>query len=102
MRTWLKKIIGEHGQGIVEYALLLAFVVGCAAALFSNSGLAGGIKQTFLQVADTLEGIQLPKIDESDYTDEEKQDKQSMDDIARAVEKAIRNGDIIFSDGYPA
>ncbi|WP_302610612.1 hypothetical protein [uncultured Mitsuokella sp.] len=102
MRTWLEKIIGQRGQGIVEYALLLAFVVGCAAAVFSNNGLANGIKQTFSQVADTLNGNHLPDIDETGYTDEEKQDKQSMDDIARAVEKAIRNEDIVFTDGYTA
>ncbi len=102
MRKWLEKIIGQRGQGIVEYALLLAFVVGCAAALFSNNGLAAGIKQSFMQVADTLDGIHLPQIDESNYTDEEKQDKANMDDIARAIEKAIKNGDILFTDGYTA
>lgn len=103
MRTWLEKIIGQRGQGIVEYALLLAFVVGCAAAVFSNNGLANGIKQTFTQVADVIGGgSHLPQIDESNYTDEEKEDKANMDDIASAIEKAIKHGDILVTDGYTA
>lgn len=103
MRMRLEKIIGERGQGIVEYALILAFVVGCGAALFSNNGLATGIKQAFTQVADVIGGgSHLPQIDESNYTDEEKEDKANMDNIARAIEKAIRDGVVSIDDGYTA
>ena len=45
----------QKGQGIVEYALLLAFVVGIAMML-QGVGLAGAVKDTFDSVASLLGG----------------------------------------------
>ncbi len=53
----IQKIWSEKGQGIVEYALILAFVVAIAAvALTSNSGMGQAIQDKFTEVADTLTG----------------------------------------------
>ena len=55
MRNYMK----EKGQGIVEYAVLLAFVVAVAAYVFSgNSSLKTEISNTFSKTTSTLGGIQ--------------------------------------------
>lgn len=51
LRSWLNK----KGQGIVEYALLLAFVVGIAMVL-NGVGLGNAVKDTFDKVAAVLGG----------------------------------------------
>ena len=57
MLQQIKKIYSEKGQGIVEYALILAFVVAIAAvALSSNSGMGQAIQAKFTQVTQTLTG----------------------------------------------
>ena len=38
---------GKKGQGIVEYAILLAFIVAVAAYLFSSAGLKDEVTATF-------------------------------------------------------
>jgi pilus assembly protein Flp/PilA len=57
MLQQIKKICSEKGQGIVEYALILAFVVAIAAvALSSNSGMGQAIQAKFTAVTQALTG----------------------------------------------
>ena len=49
-RDYLK----QKGQGMVEYALILAFVVGIAAFLVGNGGIGEAIQTTFQNVTKTL------------------------------------------------
>ena len=49
----IKNVLHKKGQGIVEYALLLAFVVGIAMML-NNTSLGGAVKDTFDDVATAL------------------------------------------------
>ena len=44
----------KKGQGIVEYAILLAFVVAVAAFLFANGGLKDEITATFNSTVSVL------------------------------------------------
>ena len=44
----------KKGQGIVEYAILLAFVVALAAFLFTNGGLKNEVTATFNSTASIL------------------------------------------------
>ncbi len=41
------RYLSEKAQGMVEYALILAFVVIIAAVLMNSSGLSGGINNVF-------------------------------------------------------
>ena len=51
------KIWSEKGQGIVEYALILAFVVAIAVvALNTDSGMGQAIQAKFTQVTNSLTG----------------------------------------------
>lgn len=54
MLVSLRKLFKEKGQGIVEYAVLLAFVVAIAAYLMSSSGLADEVSNTFSKTVSTL------------------------------------------------
>ena len=57
MLQQIKKIYSEKGQGIVEYALILAFVVAIAAfALSSDSAMGQAIQAKFTQVTQALTG----------------------------------------------
>ena len=47
MLVSMRKFFKEKGQGIVEYAVLLAFVVAVAAYLFSSTGIRGEVTATF-------------------------------------------------------
>ena len=51
MLTSMRKFFTEKGQGIVEYALLLAFVVAIAVYAMNESGLGGAIKTNFSKTA---------------------------------------------------
>ena len=54
IRSYLK----EKGQGIVEYAVLLAFVVAVAAYVFgNNSSLKTAVSDTFSNTTSTLSSI---------------------------------------------
>ena len=55
MLTKMRNMLTEKGQGIVEYALLLAFVVALATML-NGVGLASAVKDTFDKVASLLSG----------------------------------------------
>ena len=48
------RYLEQKAQGMVEYALILAFVVGVAAALTSSDGIKGAIENTFKNVTTTL------------------------------------------------
>ena len=48
------RYLGQKGQGIVEYALILAFVVGLAALLTSTGGLKEAISDVFTNTASKL------------------------------------------------
>lgn len=53
----VSRLKSEKGQGIVEYALLLAFVVAIAtAALSADGGLGEAIKKVFADTAQELNG----------------------------------------------
>ena len=53
----VSRLKSEKGQGIVEYALLLAFVVAIAtAALSTNGGLSQAIQGVFTDTANQLNG----------------------------------------------
>ena len=53
----VSRLKSEKGQGIVEYALLLAFVVAIAGvALSTDDGLGKAIKGVFDNTANTLSG----------------------------------------------
>lgn len=53
------RYLEQKAQGMVEYALLLAFVVGIAAAVLtasSSDGLGGAIQSVFTKVENQLKG----------------------------------------------
>lgn len=54
MLTSMREFFKGKGQGIVEYAVLLAFVVAIAAYLFADSGVKGEISNTFSRTVSTL------------------------------------------------
>ena len=58
MLTSMRKFFVEKGQGIVEYAVLLAFVVAIAAYVFTgNNSLKTEISNTFSKTSSTLTSI---------------------------------------------
>lgn len=52
---YVKPYLGEKGQDLVEYALLLAIVVGIGYLIYQNSGLQANIKDIFTN-ANTVTG----------------------------------------------
>ncbi len=48
------RYLSEKAQGMVEYALILAFVVALAIVLTQSNGVKGGIQNTFGNVSNTL------------------------------------------------
>lgn len=54
MMRKIRKFLGEKGQGIVEYALILAFVVAVAAVLTNSDGIKGAIENVFSNVTTQL------------------------------------------------
>ena len=50
------RYLNGKGQGIVEYALILAFVIAVAAALFAGGDIRTAVTQIFADVADKLNG----------------------------------------------
>lgn len=47
---YLSRYLGEKGQGIVEYALILAFVVVVAAAITNAGGLRTKVQEVFTNI----------------------------------------------------
>ena len=54
MMRKIRKFLGEKGQGIVEYALILAFVVAVAAVLTNSGGIKDAIENVFSNVTTQL------------------------------------------------
>lgn len=44
----------QKAQGIVEYALILAFIVGIGAAIFAKGGLAEAVSDAYFQISKTI------------------------------------------------
>ena len=58
MKKFMEKYLGKKGQGMVEYALIIAFVVGIATTVFgSGTGLDSAIKSTFTKATNTLNSL---------------------------------------------
>ena len=58
MLTTMRSYLKEKGQGIVEYAVLLAFVVAIAAYVFSgDSSLKREMSNTFTKTTSTLSTV---------------------------------------------
>lgn len=55
MLTSMRQFFKGKGQGIVEYAVLLAFVVAIAAYLFADSGIKGEVTATFNSTKSVLQ-----------------------------------------------
>lgn len=55
MLTSMRRFFKEKGQGIVEYAVLLAFVVAIAAYLFTSSGIKNEVTATFSSTQSMLQ-----------------------------------------------
>ena len=55
MTIFRKRLLkGKKGQSIVEYAVILSFVVAAVVLLFSNIGVKGEVSKTFSLTASTL------------------------------------------------
>ena len=54
MLLWLRIIFGKKGQGVVEYAILLTFIIVLAAFLFTTGGLRDEVTSTFNSTASIL------------------------------------------------
>lgn len=52
----------QKGQGIIEYALILAFVVGIGGVLFANGNLADSIRSVFSNVNTMIEEASKPPL----------------------------------------
>lgn len=50
------RYLNGKGQGIVEYALILAFVIAVAAALFAGGDIRTAVTNIFTDVANKLSG----------------------------------------------
>lgn len=54
MLSQLSSIFRKKGQGLVEYAILLAFVIAVTAFLFTHGGLKNEVTATFNSTASIL------------------------------------------------
>lgn len=57
MLICLRRFLRGKGQGIVEYAVLLAFIVAVAAFLLGNNGLKEGVSATFSSTNSVLGAV---------------------------------------------
>ncbi|MDY4475504.1 MAG: hypothetical protein SPE32_09330 [Mitsuokella sp.] len=87
-KSWGRRFQDQAAQGIVEYALILAFVVGVAAALFANGGLADAIGEAYFQVSETISNA-------INGSNEAKQ-QRIQDRLDKALREAIKNGNIVM------
>ena len=55
MLVKIKSFTKQKAQGIVEYAVLLAFVVAVAAYLFTSTGIRGEVTATFQSTHSVLQ-----------------------------------------------
>ena len=83
----------QKGQGIVEYALILAFVVGIGGVLFANGNLADSIRSVFSNVNIQLEPATTPQ-DIIERLRQGRYDGLAKDELKRDKNKTL----IITSD----
>lgn len=86
-----RKLRGQAAQGIVEYALILAFVVGVAVAIFANGGLADALGEAYFQVSEVISNA-------INGSNEAKQ-QRIQDRLDKALREAIKNGNIAMDSG---
>lgn len=86
-----RKLRDQAAQGIVEYALILAFVVGVAAAIFANGGLADALGEAYFQVSEVISNA-------INGSNEAKQ-QRIQDRLDKALREAIKNGNIVMDSG---
>lgn len=51
---YVKPVLGEKGQDMVEYALMLAIIVGIGYLIYQQSGIASSINEVFTNSADLM------------------------------------------------
>ena len=54
---YLNRYLGEKGQGIVEYALILAFVVVIAVAITIAGGLKDKVSEVFTNITQSFDNM---------------------------------------------
>lgn len=55
MTTMVKPYLGEKGQDMVEYALMLAIIVGIGWLIYQQSGIANSINNVFTNASNLME-----------------------------------------------
>ena len=89
----MKQMWKKKGQGIVEYALILAFVVGIGGVLFANGNLADSIRSVFSNVNIQLDPATTPQ-DIIERLRQGRYDGLAKDELKRDKNKTL----IITSD----
>lgn len=51
---YVRPALGEKGQDMVEYALMLAIIVGIGYLIYQQSGIASSINEVFTNSADLM------------------------------------------------
>lgn len=51
---YVRPVLGEKGQDMVEYALMLAIIVGIGYLIYQQSGIASSINEVFTNSADLM------------------------------------------------
>ncbi len=54
---YMNRYLGEKGQGIVEYALILAFVVVIAVAITNAGGLKDKVSEVFTNITQSFDNM---------------------------------------------
>jgi hypothetical protein len=81
----------QKAQGIVEYALILAFIVGIGAAIFANNGLADAVGKAYFDVSEAISNA-------INSSNEAKQQRM-QDRLEAALKEAIQKGNIDMDAG---
>lgn len=81
----------QKAQGIVEYALILAFIVGIGAAIFANNGLADAVGKAYFDISEAISNA-------INGSNEAKQQRM-QDRLEAALKEAIQKGNIDMDAG---